>query len=61
MRKLLILLLLAGLLAGCQQDNDNPSGATPATAGTPATGDATPPTDAVAEATACLLYTSRCV
>ena len=52
MRKLLILLLLAGLLAGCQQDNDNPSGATPATAGTPATGDATPPTDAVAEATA---------
>ena len=52
MRKLLILLLLAGLLAGCQQDNDNPSGATPAIAGTPATGDATPPTDAVAEATA---------
>ena len=50
MRKLLILLLLAGLLTGCRQD-DNPTGATPATDGAPASLDPTPEADAVAETT----------
>ena len=50
MRKLLILLLLAGLLAGCRQDND-PTGATPAAEGTPVSLDATPEAGAVAEIT----------
>jgi peptide/nickel transport system substrate-binding protein len=50
MRKLLILLLLAGLLTGCRQD-DNPTGATPATDGAPASLDPTPEANAVAETT----------
>ena len=51
MRKLLILLLLAGLLAGCRQDDNNPNGATPATGETPVSSDATPEAGAVAETT----------
>ena len=52
MRKLLILFLLAGLLAGCRQDDGNPTGATPAAEATPVLPDATPEAGAVAEATA---------
>ena len=51
MRKLLILLLFAGLLAGCQQDDSNQTVATPADA-TPAATDATEEAGMVAEATA---------
>ena len=51
MRKLLILLLFAGLLAGCQQDDSNQTVATPADA-TPAATDATEEAGVVAEATA---------
>ena len=41
MRKLLILLLLAGLLAGCRQDDSTPPEATPAADGTSVATDAT--------------------
>ena len=53
MRKLLLLLLLAGLLAGCRQDD--PADATPAAAGTPeasASGEGTPVAEATATPTA---------
>ena len=52
MRKLLILLLLAGLLAGCRQDDTAPPEATPAADGTSIATDATAEVGAVAEATA---------
>ena len=51
MRKLLILLLLAGLLAGCQQDDDNPTSAPPQSRETPVPSGATLEADTVAETT----------